>query len=602
MDSIKKRFAKTSKKLLFGWVLVLLLALVLRVWGLNLNPVGISHDDELNEILNAKSVAIAGIPRPGFVAGVLTQNDKCKFVGDCVYGEIGTYIQVPFMAVFPLGLALSRIFFVITSLGIVFLVGKLFENFSKNIAVGILAGLFVAINPWAIYFGRTAHTILASHLFYLLAAYLFTRTKSYKSNLVLGSLAAFVASLVYFGSKAILPLMLVWGTFYNIYQFGTRNIKFTALVGLISVVLIAGYMFALSNSYAGKRLADVTATAQETRKAIELGGSVSWVISRQVDKIIPRINSFFGFFSVSSLFLTGQQAQDGYYLSGHGYFYLIDFVFLIFGIVAMSTKLRKGVFVLLLVAVAISPVAIKISETSAYSHRASLAYPILAGIVAWGVYFVWTRINEFGTKSKLKRFSLSKIFLVLTTGIYALSLSYFMFVYWYRTPIEQSTRWFFHERVLSSYIKRVMEAGDKKIVILSARPDGIFNSFVFYSGIYNTKENIKEVNKLYEDHNYVYKSVSFLDDCTKLTKENTDQSVIFVDQINNPNCNLDLAKTHGISNPQDAGVIYKILNDSLCAKYPINKYPYPKTIKDFNVEVQTNEVFCAKWISNPDGK
>ena len=158
---------------MFGWIGILLLAFFLRAYGLGLNPVGISHDDELNELLNAKSVALTGEPRPGFVAGILTTNDECLFVGDCVYGELGTYVQVLWMRTFPLSLVWSRIFFVIASVGLVYITGKLFENFSKSKAVGIATGFFVAINPWAIYYGRTAHTILFSHLFYILAAYFF---------------------------------------------------------------------------------------------------------------------------------------------------------------------------------------------------------------------------------------------------------------------------------------------------------------------------------------------------------------------------------------------------------------------------------------------
>jgi len=579
---------------LLGWAAILFLALLLRSYGLNLNPVGISHDDELNEILNAKSVALTQTQRPGFVAGILTQTDQCKFIGDCVYGELGTYIQVPWMYFSPLGLAFSRIFFVLISLGLVIATGKLFENFSKSTTIGMITGLFVAINPWAIYYGRTAHTILASHLFYCLAAYYFTRPNSYKSNLIFGGITAFIASLIYFGAKPILPLIIIWGVSYNLYQFGFRNIKFTFQFLLVAMIVIGGYLLILSNSYAGKRFTDIENGRQENVGiTIELGGSTSWRVGRQVDKVTPRIDSFLGFFSASSLFLTGQRASDNYYLSGHGYYYLADFIFLILGIMAISSRFGRAMFILLLIAISITPTAIKISGTSIYSHRASLAYPLISGIMAWGLYFCWSKVPA-------KPF-LAKIFLLSAAIVYSGSLIYFLFVYWYRSPVEQSTRWFFHERVLASYITRVQKNNEnKKLIVISGRPDGIFNSYVFYSGVYNNKEGIIEINSKYLERDYAYRGAMFTDDCSKIAQEDLAENIIFIDKINNPECEINLGNTSRISNPRDAGVIYNIVNDSLCKDYSIGRYPYPKSIHDFSVENQTDEVFCKTWITNPE--
>ena len=579
---------------MLGWAAILFLALLLRSYGLNLNPVGISHDDELNEILNAKSVALTQTQRPGFVAGILTQTDQCKFIGDCVYGELGTYIQVPWMYFSPLGLAFSRIFFVLISLGLVIATGKLFENFSKSTTIGMIAGLFVAINPWAIYYGRTAHTILSSHLFYVLAVYYFTRHNSYKSNLIFGSITALIASLVYFGAKPILPLIIIWGVSYNLYQFGLRNIKFTFQFLLVVTVVIGGYLLILSNSYAGKRFTDIENGAQRNAGVIiELGGSTSWRVGRQVDKVTPRIESFLGFFSASSLFLTGQRASDNYYLSGHGYYYLVDFIFLILGIMAISSRFGRAMFILLLIAISITPAAIKISGTSIYSHRASLAYPLISGIIAWGLYFCWNKVSA-------KSF-LAKIFLLSVAVVYSGSLIYFLFVYWYRSPVEQSTRWFFHERVLANYITRVQKNNEnKKLIVISGRPDGIFNSYVFYSGVYNNKEGIIEINSKYLERDYAYQGAMFTDDCSKIAQEDLAENIIFIDKINNPECEINLGNTSRISNPRDAGVIYNIVNDSLCKDYSIGRYPYPKSIHDFSVENQTDEVFCKTWITNPE--
>ena len=135
-----------SIRINYLWILIILLALFLRIYGLDLNPVGLSHDDELHEILNAKSLALTGLHKPSTVAGIFTQNDQCP--GNCVYGELGSYILIPWMRVFPLSLFWSKIPFVLASLGLVFFTGKLFENLSNNSDVQMLrelSGLYSTI-------------------------------------------------------------------------------------------------------------------------------------------------------------------------------------------------------------------------------------------------------------------------------------------------------------------------------------------------------------------------------------------------------------------------------------------------------------------------
>lgn len=552
------------------WSVILLLALLLRLYGLDLNPVGITHDDELHEIINAKSLAFTGSNVPGVITGILTQNGHCIW-GDCVYGELESYVLIPWMRIFPLDLFWSKIPFMLGAVGLVFATGKLFENLSKNTCLGMVVGLLIAINPWAIYFGRTAYPQLVSHLFYILGAYFFTRHKSFKSNLTLGSIFSFTASLFYFGAKPILPLIILWGVVYNLYQFRIRDFKFTLLFILAVTIIIGSYFVILSNSYAGVRLAEI-----------------------ETNKPGLRLERFLGFFSPVSLFLEGQKDTDNSYLSNHGYYYLADLPFLIFGVMAISGNLTNALFILSLLAISVIPAAWKTSETSIYSLRAALAYPLLGGIIGWGIFFCWNKI------SILRQKNTAKILLALVIIAYVLSLTYFLVIYWHRLPRIQATRWFFHERVLTNYVTRVQSKNDEKIILVTARPDGIFNSFVFYSGIYKDRDTIEEINNNYLLQSFEYKGVRFIDDCQKITRQDLANSVILIDQINPVKCEIDQRNTPKIANPKDAGGIFNIINESFCSNYPRSRYPNPKNIYDFRVENLTDEDFCKMWITNPD--
>lgn len=580
------------------WSVILLLATFLRLYGLGLNPVGITHDDELHEIINSKSLAFTGSNVPGVVAGILTQNGHCIW-GDCIYGELESYVLIPWMLIFPLNLVLSKMPFVLGAIVLVLATGKLFENLSKNPIIGMIVGLMVAINPWAIYFGRTAYPQLVSHLFYILGAYFFTRHKSYKqslkfslssnykSNLILGSLFSFSASLFYFGAKPILPLIILWGFVYNIYKFKLHNFKFSFLFILITSLVIGGYFLILSNSFAGIRLKEIETT-----------------------RLSLRVERFLGFFSPVSLFLTGQKDTDNSYISNHGFYYLIDLPFLILGILAISKNLPNTLFIFSLIAISVLPAAIKTSETSIYSLRAALAYPLLSGIIGWGCYSCWNKVN-FLLRSRisiLKKKYITRIFFVLVIILYVSSLIYFLLLYWHRLPRNQATRWFFHERVLTNYITRIQSKNDKKIIVATNRPDGIFNTFIFYSGIYNNKNAIYDINSKYLYHNFEYKGVKFIDNCQKITKEDLYNSVILIDQINPLNCQMnkffpteiEQKNTPKIADPKDAGGIFNIVNESLCLNYPKNRYPNSKSIYDFKIESLTNKDFCNNWITNPD--
>lgn len=148
----------------FPYLPVVIIALVFRLWGLGLNPVGLAHD-EIHDIINAKSIAMTGEGAPGTVAGILTRDGYCN--GNCVFGELGTLILIPWMAITPMTIFWVKMPFMTASILIVYWVGKLMENLTKKRQIGILAGLLVAVSPWAILFGRTAYeNLFAFALFF----------------------------------------------------------------------------------------------------------------------------------------------------------------------------------------------------------------------------------------------------------------------------------------------------------------------------------------------------------------------------------------------------------------------------------------------------
>ncbi|MEK7550224.1 MAG: hypothetical protein AAB535_00350 [Patescibacteria group bacterium] len=576
-----------------AWILVLALAFLLRTIGIHLNPVGLSHDDELNELINAKSLAIAGVHAPGHVAGVFTPNDECP--GNCIHGELGPFILIPWMRIFPLDIFWSKIPFIAVASLIVFSTGKLFENLSKNRAIGLFVGTLVAINPWAIHFGRTAYFTTFSYAFYLLAAYFFTRKKSYRANLFYGALLSIIASLFYFGTKPILPLIIIWGICYNLFQFKKHYLKFTALIISLTLIAIVTYSIILSNSFAGRRIGEInienTATIvnQQRRVSLEIPLVRDLFINKYIVHVGIRIEKFIGFFSPTFLYVKSEGSTDLYYDSNHAYNYLADFAFLIFGVMALATSFPTAIFVLSLLLISVVPAAIKITGDTIYTLRAGLAYPILTGVSGWGIYYLFIKFSGWSRKIV--------IFVIIL--IYTVSLSYFLTMYWYRTPFDKSMGWYFHKRAVANYITRIREKSDKKIIVVTAQPADTFNEYVFFGDLYNTKADILDVNKVYDSQKYEYKNTKFVNNCDELTqKEIISGSIIFIEQ--GVDCLINQKGTAKIANPRDGGGIYDIVNENLCAGYPKARFPYPRKISDFSIERLSDSEFCKLWITNPD--
>ena len=171
-------------------------------------------------------------------------------------------------------------------------------------------------------------------------------------------------------------------------------------------------------------------------------------------------------------------------------------------------------------------------------------------------------------------------------------------MYWFRNPIDKNIGWYFHKRILSNYITRLINNTDKNAIIVTAQPADTFNTYIFFSRKYNDKSNIIEINKIYESGDYKYNGVKFVSSCTQVSANDLIESTIFIEQT--INCSLNQNKTNKIANPKDGGGMYNIINDSLCNNSKLNRYPYPRKIDQFNIETMDLKTFCNTWITNPD--
>lgn len=578
-----------KKDKIFFWLIVGL-AIFLRIWRLDINPVGLVHD-EIHQLVNAKSIALTGIGAAGTGAGIFQNQPYCD--GNCVFGELPTYLLIPFAffkTVFP-WLKLPLI-----AASVLMMVGlmKFFENITKNKITALLVGLMIAINPWAINFGRTAYENTFAFMFYAWAFYFLTKDKFKINDQLWGIILGFMASMCYFGAKPIfVPLTLLF-LGYGWWQEKRKNIKKYLLLSVITVILMAGYGLVLKNSFAGLRMNETKMINNEIigevndqrRMSLEAPHFGDIFVNKYtvLGKIL--LKKYFSGLAPNYLFNEGEMGYDHFMIVGHPFMYLVDLPMIILGFYFLSVISVPATALMILI-IFILPITPMISNyATTYALRSGLMYPILTSMAGLGIYFFIKQIKN----KKIK--SLTIIILIF---IYLISLINFLVMYWYRNPFEKSAGWVFFERQAVRYMTLVKEINKQvKIEIVTSEPVDMIYEYALFTGKINDKEFINKMNKTIKTREYEIDGIKFLKTCPlKIEKE-----VVYL-MGSNLACIREPNNLTRIAEPRDAGTRWMIPNEILCKDIKLPQYPYPRKIEEFKIENMDREIFCKTWISQP---
>lgn len=570
------------------WLVILTFGLFLRVLGLNLNPIGLAHD-EIHDIINAKSIALTGVGAPGTVAGILPSSGYCD--GNCVFGELGTIILTPWMKISPMNMLMVKIPFLIASVLIIWLGGKLFENISGNKTVGKLTGFFIAISPWAIHFGRTAYENLFAYALFFASLCLWTRKKSGNREAFFATILGLLASLSYFGAKALWPPLMIVGIFY--WKINSKR-KWKEMIGwwLVTLLLLLGYWLRLGQSFAGIRTKELKLdnneismiVNEERRMSLEMPMELERVISnKMVSKIRTLGQKYLNLFSIKYFLSNEENLYDNFSVPGHGYVYILEIGLAVFGLVYLYQISVKGWWFLLLLFL-IMPIPGAINNNAVtYALRSGMIFPLISGLGAVGVYGLSKIVGR-------------KNIIYFTVGVgLIISLMYFEILYWYRMPFEKSAGYVFYERATVNYAFLLRKETDKSIFWVVNEPIDIMYNYAFYTGKYEDKKWAKKMNSSILSGNYEIDGIKISKKCPS---ELDEESIYIFERergcVEEPN---DLVR---ISEPRDGGARFFVTNDMLCKDEKLGSYPNPRKITDFDIEKMNKDVFCKMWVSKPN--
>ncbi len=563
----------------------LLLAAVLRVWYLDRIPTGIV-EDELDYVLNAKAIYHTGGSintarwSPWSLTTVPTEVPKAEFP---------YVISIPFVGPYGLSLFTARIgYAVISVLYVLTVFGVAQALFGTT--VGLAAGFLAAINPWSVYYGRTAYDVPVAITAYLAALFVLVRFRG--PRLLLAILPLFIGFYSYIGTKIVfLPYVAIvlFGSWFAVRK--RRDTLWLTLVGIASVILFALYVIQWQKLDTHLRVNQLftpfdtsVSTSVDLQRRLTLSSPlISLFANKPIVYLKETMIKFFGAFSPSILFTNGEGIAT-FSLWEHGLFYPVDAAFLFLGLFVLFTT--APMLLLLFVAIIIISTLPSVLSTvgTTYVHRSSLMYPFFTIIMGQGIA---STISRF--RGKLRTVIVGGMVL-----LYALLVANFIYLYFFRFPYYNSESFGLSQRLSSRYTV-LANAHQIPVDHITESAVGYFRHYLFYADGVN-RGTIPDIRKSFADGIYTRRNITFSKVCPTVADIEGGQTT-YVLSDTSPCKPLFIQRPMlTIPSLSDGGTLFMIFNDRLCQQYALSPYPTGFTIEDFAVENLSEKQFCERFI------
>lgn len=583
--------AQTKKPTLPWWyfgllVCVLGIAVFLRLWYLDRVPTGLVSD-ELDYVLNAKAIYHTG--------SSITSKDWSPLSLTTVPDEIPKaefpyIISLPFVG--PLGMSIftARIGYALMSVVYVLLVAATATAFFTP-WVGLVAGFVAAINPWSIYYGRTAYDVPIAITGYLAALWILAKYKGPK--LLFAIIPLFIGFYSYIGTKVLFipyvgaSLIGVWLLVHK-----KRETLWLVLIGIISVLIFGHFLINLKSLDANERVnqlftpfAQSIVSAVDGQRRLTLESPLTMIFANKpVVYLKATMVKFFGAFSPSILFTNGEGIAT-FSLWEHGLFYPIDALFLLIGI-GLLFHASPWILTLFLILMAVSTLPSVLSTAgTTYVHRSSLMYPLITILIAYGMESSVRLLKKHWRAIMLAAIALAYLFSVIN----------FAYLYYFRFPYYNSESFGLSQRIYSRYMTLANTKGVPVVNISASSSVGYFRNYLFYTDAIS-KESVPAIRNAFATKNFTWGASSFVDTCPTADEVREGKSSYILSDTSP--CKELFIKQPMIAIPtlSDGGTLYMIFNDKVCGQYALSSYPSGFTIDDFDIENIPEKLFCERFL------
>ncbi len=587
-----KQFFQNDKFYIFGFFvlsLIVLLGIVTRFLWLDKIPVGITHDDA-DVVLSAKSFWEMGTDISGtkFPTSLFFNKTSGKISG------LPSFILAPLLGLFSLNLLTVHFVYIVINLLTIFFIAIISYQFFKNKKIAVFVFVAGLLNPWLFIYSRYPTEAPFALLFAVVAIYF--AFKENPTNIFWSTMFFVLSFYSYFGAKVVVPII------YPI-TLGLRflekreNLKSYILPVLVFLVMVVGYFVVVvgspqstfrqraSGEFVFSDMGIYQTGVDEMRRASIEFPAKNIFFNKYTILFKDMSSKYVGWTSPDFLFNAGDSVSV-YRLGEHGLFYFVDIIFVLSGILYISSQKnnKSKIFAFLLLSlVAVAPLGSALSRVgSSYFFRSFLLIPVSILLIGSGFYFFYTKF------SKLRFFWMVVVLLIVS---YILLFLNFAAFYFFRYPVRDQDNQFLEGRILTSYIERSNSYG--KTFVFAGDTLSTYHLYLFYNGF----KNAEAIPYTAQFSDISLKDIYFTNNCDFITGPH--DISIFETKLNCPKKSQNYLI---IQNQKDAGSQFIIYNDKVCSNSNIEFYRRDHKLSDFNVESMSNDEFCNRWIFKDERK
>lgn len=486
------------------FILIIILAFVLRFWHLGSVPISLNWD-EVSWGYNAFSILQTGKDEYGKLLPLILQsyNDfKPAFYA---------YLTIPSLVM--LGLtnfavrAPSAMFGVISVVATYFLVKELFKR--KDLA--LISSFLLAISPWAIQFSRFAQEGNVGVTFNILTALFFVKGIKKPYYLFLSAIFSGLSLYTYQSEKIFAPLLIVCLIFIYRKDLIKMSKKYVLLFVCTGLLVVAPMILTIIFTPNSLNRAKVTSIVNDTEfsyntpyrlEADQKNKDVIGLVidNRRVVYARQMAGAYLSHFDPNWLFIKGD--QERHHAPGMGLMYLWELPFLLLGLyfILFNDKFDKKSKAVLFAWFLISAIPASITREVPHAARTLNFLPTFQIFTAAGILATYIFLNE---KLKNKFIKLSVYFVFVLIVLF--NFVYFLDQYFVQQNYFNSKDWQYGWKEAVNYINSVSSDYDK-VVVTNVTP--LDQSYMFF--LFNSKYSPgKYLSKNHDVNNHNFSNFEF---------------------------------------------------------------------------------------------
>lgn len=463
MNSIQKIFL----------VLIFLTALSLRTFQLDRFPVGLNADEAAIGY-NAYSIIKTGKDEYGQFLPL-----AFKSFGDYKPG-LYFYFVVPFVSVLGLNEWAVRFPSALLGVGLVILIYFLAGEIFKARRISFFAAFFLAVNPWAIHYSRGGWETNAATFFITLGVFFLIRSFTRDKYLFWSLLSFLISMYLYQSPRLVVPAFLILASIVfhkelikSVKKNGKASIAGFILLAILSIPVLLE--FASGGGSARFNGLSFLSDPGPTNRINQLRGEhqnpngfAAQILHNKITAYLPNfLGHYLDHFSGDFLFINGDPLIRNK-VPETGQFYLIQVLFLIFGL-TLLIKYDSKLKYLILIWILTAPLASSVTYQTPNAIRSlSLVVPL-------------TLILAFGFVGMLRLIKIRRI--KLTAGVLLLVILSFEFVrylesYYILYPKRYPLAWEYGFPEMIDKLKNYENSVNK--IIITDRYDQPYILMLFY--------------------------------------------------------------------------------------------------------------------------